>query len=290
LCRSSKEGTSQGKDESNEEGSPKKKGGSAEAKNKDQQQPAEPVPAAKRKKSATALTLRLATTTGNQCPSMMKSVSLLTNNGAQGAKLAEHFRGVNKIQKSLHSIYEKLHLFGNIPRPSKLAMKGKANVNACDVEWEDIASGETKTDLQVVVPAPESSDQVRHRQKNIDQKSGCPRKHPTDKLFDNDIATSLFVIHEGEDGDPVDSDSANEEDDENEEEESDKDEFFVAAEARQEDLQVTKESHLEETETRNAEGSSRFQWRAGQHISAPHGISNHRPSSVVKPESVGCFR
>jgi hypothetical protein len=62
--------------------------------------------------------------------------------------------------------------------------------------------------------------------------------------LDNDIAKSLFLIHEGADGDSVDGDSVNENCNGNEEEESDCDELFVATEAKQEeDVQGTKESH-----------------------------------------------
>mgnify|MGYP000167101334 CR=1 FL=1 len=64
--------------------------------------------------------------------------------------------------------------------------------------------------------------------------------------------------------------------------------MFVAEAKQKEGSQEAGESHLlEEAEpAMDAEGSSGFQWRAGQHISPPRGKSNRGPS-VVKPESVG---
>ena len=62
--------------------------------------------------------------------------------------------------------------------------------------------------------------------------------------------------------------------------------FIVVAEAKQkEGSRATEESHLEEAETANAKGSSgfqrsRFQWRARQRISPPHGKLNCHPSVV----------
>jgi hypothetical protein len=211
----------------------------------------------------------------------MKSVCFLADDGAYGSKLTEHFGGVGKIEKSLCSINGKLYLFGNLVRPSKMPKKGNANVAAYDVQWEDLVLGETKIDLQVVVPAIELLVRVRRRQKLIGRKLGQPRKkYCPDKLFDDRVVKSLFVVHEGEDGDPMDSDTTDEDENENKQEESDDDdELFVTTETKQKE---GSQSYLGESITTDTEGSSRFQWRAGQNIS-PH-------PSVVKPESVGCFR
>jgi hypothetical protein len=69
--------------------------------------------------------------------------------------------------------------------------------------------GETKIDLQVIVPAIEFSTKMMRRQKLIGRKVGHSRKkyHP-EKLFDNELVKSLFVVHEGEDGDPMYSDTS----------------------------------------------------------------------------------
>ena len=99
---------------------PKKKGSTA---NKKHHQAAELVPT-KLKKTAAALSFRLAATTGKQDPLIMKSVCFLADDGAYGTKLAEHFGGVGKIEKSLSSIDGNLYLFGNIVRASKLPKKG----------------------------------------------------------------------------------------------------------------------------------------------------------------------
>jgi hypothetical protein len=110
---------------------------------------------------------------------------------------------------------------------------------------------------------------------------------------------SLFVVHEGKDGDPMDSNTSDDDDNERKEEsEDDDDDLFVTMgkTKQKEGLQENKakESYLEEeAETTDVGGDTkagcpRFQWRAGQHISPPGGKSNRRPS-VVKEESVGCF-
>jgi hypothetical protein len=174
-------------------------------------QSAELVPRTKLKKSATALAFRLAATTGKPDPLIMKSVCFLAEDGACGRKLAEHFGGVGKIKKSLCSVDGKLCLFSNVVRVSELPKKGNANVVACDVQWEDLVLGETKIDLQVIVPAMESPVKVKRRQTLSAQKSGRPKKCRPTKLFDDDVVKSLFVVHEGEEGDPMDSDTANDE-------------------------------------------------------------------------------
>jgi hypothetical protein len=272
---------------------PKKKKATKVAKK--HHQAAELVPP-KLKKSKTALTFRLSATTGKQDPLIMKSVCFLAEDGAYGKKLVEHFGGVGKIENSLCSIDGKLYLFGNVVRVSKLPKKGNANVVAYDVQWEDLVLGETKIDLQVIVPAIELSVQMRRRQKLIARKSkgGRPKKYRPNKLFDNDVVKSLFVVHEGEDGDPMDSDTTVDDEGENEKEEledNDDDDLFITTEANKEkEGPQANEPYLEDGETRNTRAkNSRFQWRAGQHISAPRGKSNRLPS-VVKPESVGCFR
>jgi cystathionine beta-lyase family protein involved in aluminum resistance len=78
----------------------------------------------------------------------------------------EHFEGVGKIENSLCSIDGKKYLFGNIVRVSKLP-KGKGNnkVMAYDMQWEDLVLGETKIDLQVIMPAIEFSTKMMRRQK-----------------------------------------------------------------------------------------------------------------------------
>jgi hypothetical protein len=134
-------------------------------------QAAEPVPT-KLKKSATALSFRLAATTGKQDPLIMKSVCFLAEDGACGGKLAEPFGGVGKIEKTMSPVGGKLCLFGNaVPK------KGNANVVACDVQWEDLVLGEIKIDLQVIVPAMESSVKMKRRQTLSAGKSGRPKKH-----------------------------------------------------------------------------------------------------------------
>jgi hypothetical protein len=91
----------------------------------------------------------------------------------------------------------------------------------------------------------------------------------------------------------MDSDITDESADDGEKQESakvvDDVDLFLTTEAKQKDGPQAKESHLEDTVATNAEATSRFQWRAGQHISPPRGRSNCRPSPV-KAESFGCFR
>ena len=169
---------------------PKKKKGSA-SKAKTHHQAAELVPA-KLKKSTAELAFRLSATTGKPHPLIMKSVCFSANDKGEGSKLAEHLGGVHKIEKSLLSIDGKLYLFGTIARSSKLPKKGNANVVAYDVDWEDLVLGTATIDLQVVVPATESSLQMQRRQKAIDRKPGRPRNYCPDKLFDNDVVKSLF--------------------------------------------------------------------------------------------------
>jgi hypothetical protein len=112
----------------------------------------------------------------------------------------------------------------------------------------------------------------------------------------------LFVVHEGKDSDPMDSDTSENDygDDERKEESEDDDDLFISTASgetkRKEGSQAdnAKELYLEEdTETTDlsedkAAGCPRFQWRTGQHISPPRGKSNRQPS-VVKEASDGCF-
>jgi hypothetical protein len=122
----------------------------------------------KLKKFVAAQLFRLAVATGTQGdPLIMKSVCFLTDNGAYSQKLAEHFGGVGRIEKSLCSIDGNLYLFGCVVRGSKLPKKGNANVVAYDVQWEDIVLGETKIDLQVVIPAIELSVRMRQQEKKL---------------------------------------------------------------------------------------------------------------------------
>jgi hypothetical protein len=161
----------------------------------------------------------------------MRSVCFLTDDGAYGQKLAEHFGGVGMIEKSLCYIEGNRYLFGNVVCASKLPKKGNAkNVVAYDVQWENVILGETKIDLQVVLPAIELSVRMRRREKSVGWKTVLPqKKYRPEKLFDDDVVKSLFVVHEGEDGDPMDSDTSENDDgdDERKEESEDDDDLFV---------------------------------------------------------------
>ncbi len=215
---------------------PKKKKGSA-SKAKTHHQAAELVPT-KLKKSPAAQAFRLTAPTGTPDSFIMKSVCFLAEDGAYGKELIQHFGGVGKIKKSLCLIDGKLYLFGNVVRLSKLPKKGNAKVVAYDVQWEDLVLGETKIDLQVVVPAIELSVAMKRKQSFLARKSGRPKKYRPTKLFDDDIVKSLFVVHEGEDGDPMDSDTTakSDDDDENEGLEVDNDEdLFVTTDAKEKD-------------------------------------------------------
>ena len=188
----------------------------------------------------------------------MKSVCFLADDREDGTKLVTNFGGVENIEKSLCSIDGKLYLFGNVARPSKLPKKGNANVVAYNVEWEDVSLGVTKIDLQVVVPALDLSVVMRRRQKPI--RGGRPQKYRTGKLFDDDVLKSLFAVYEGEDGDPMESDTANDDEDDEREEPEDDDDLFITVEAKQkEGSQATKEPYREEAETTDTKDSSRFQ-------------------------------
>jgi hypothetical protein len=70
------------------------------------------------------------------------------------------------------------------------------NVVAYDMQWEDLVLGETKIDLQVIVPAIDLSVQIGCRQKLIGRNMGVSRKkyHP-EKLSEDDLVKSLFIVH-----------------------------------------------------------------------------------------------
>jgi hypothetical protein len=69
------------------------------------------------------------------------------------------------------------------------------------------------------------------KQKLIVRKMGLPRKkYRPEKLFDNDIVKSLFVVHEGEDCDSMDNDTSD--DDDEKEESKDNDDLFVTMEEK----------------------------------------------------------
>jgi hypothetical protein len=115
----------------------------------------------------------------------MKSVCFCTEDEGYGETLVEHFRGVGEIEKSLCSVDGKKNLFGNIVCVLKLP-KGKGNnkVVAYDMQWEELVLGETKIDLQVIVPAIEFSTKMMRRQKNNWSKGGSfAKKIPSRKAF-----------------------------------------------------------------------------------------------------------
>jgi hypothetical protein len=246
------------------------------------------------KKSAAGLSFRLKAASGEQDPYIMKSVCFsLDDPGGYGKQLADHFGGIEKIEKSLVSLDDQhVYLFGNIVRETKLPKeKGNAKVTAYDVEWEDLVLGETKIDLQVLVPAIELSLKIRRREKMMIGGSGKRdghRKYRPDKLFGNEIVHSLFAVHEGEDGIPYDSDSttADDDDDEDENKEDDDDDGLLVNQGQRGVTTREEETYLEEEVP--TPDCSRFKWRAGEHIIPPAGKSNRRPT-VVKQESVGCF-
>jgi hypothetical protein len=75
---------------------------------------------------------------------------------------------------------------------------------------------------------------ARRQKKLIGRKKGAAQKISSEKLFEDDLVKSLFVVHEGEDGDPMDSDTSDDgkEEDENKEDPDD-DDLFVTTEAKQ---------------------------------------------------------
>lgn len=257
----------------------------------------------KMKKSPTAQAFRLSAATGTQDPLIMKSVCFSPEDEGQGQSLVQHFGGVIKIEKSLISIDGSKYLFGNIVRVSKLPKgKGNNNVVAYDVQWEDSVLGQTQIDLQVLLPAIDLSVKMVRRQKNLGSSPTRRKKYGPDKLFDEALVKSLFAVSQGEDGDPMDSDSSNEEhkEDRDDGEVHGHDLVFTQMNRVKEkvnepdpylpdELSVTT-SNVEDVpeETTTEGGGSRFHWRAGQHIPPPTGKSN-RGKSFVKPESVGLF-
>jgi hypothetical protein len=78
------------------------------------------------------------------------------------------------------------------------------------------------------------------------------KKYRPEKLFDNDAVKFLFVVHEGEDGDPMDGDTSDDDDgdDERKEESEDDDDLFISTREtkRKEGSQANKahESYFEE--------------------------------------------
>jgi hypothetical protein len=147
------------------------------------------------KKSLAAQAFRLSAATGTQDLLVMKSVCFFAENEGHGQELVEHFGGVSKIQKSLCCVDGSKCLFGNIARISKLPVgKGNNNVVACDVQWKDLALGETKIDLQVVLPATDSWVRMVCRQKNLGSSPSRRKKYRPDKLFAEDLVKSLFAV------------------------------------------------------------------------------------------------
>ena len=106
---------------------------------------------------------------------------------------------------------------------------------------QEVSLGVTKIDLQVAVPAIDLSLIMWHHQKSIH--GGRPWKYRTEKPLDNDVVKSLFAVDEWEDGDPLDSDTANDDnnDDKMKEPEEDEDLFITAEAKEKEGSQATKE-------------------------------------------------
>jgi hypothetical protein len=137
------------------------------------------------------------------------------------------------------------------------------------------------------------------------------KKYSPEKLFDDGLVKSLFLVHEGEDGYTMDSDTSSLDNNNNDYERnndeqimsdnSDKDILFPSVVGRHQ--AQAEESYLlqdyngdslgdedgDELTTVDG-GKTRFKWRAGhQHINSPTYKSN-QGKSFVKAESVGLFR
>jgi hypothetical protein len=227
----------------------------------------------------------------------MKSVCFFTEDEGHGQESVEHFGGVSKIEKSLCCVNgSKYFLFGNIVRVSKLPKgKGNNNVVAHDVQWEDLVLGETKIDLQVVLPAMDLSVRMVRRQKNVGSSPSRRKKYRPDKLFAENLVKSLFAVSQGEDGNLMDSDTS---DDGNKDldghDKGGHDLMFTKIPRGKEKQANEPDPYLLDGESDVAEettaegGGARFHRRAGQHIPPPRGKSN-RGKSFVKPDSVGLF-
>jgi hypothetical protein len=152
----------------------------------------------KLKKSPAAQAFRLSAATGTQDPLIMQSVCFFAEDEGHGQESVEHFGGVRKIEKSLCCVDGSKCLFGDIVYVSKLPEgKGDDNLVAHDVQWEDLAPGETKIDLQVALPAADSSVRMVRRRKNLGSSPSQRKKHCPDKLFAEDIQfpiNTCFVL------------------------------------------------------------------------------------------------
>jgi hypothetical protein len=121
-----------------------------------------------------------------------------------------------------------------------------ASVRRVCVLLMEISTCLTMSYLQVVVHAGPSAAST----KIIGQKMGLPwKKYCPEQLFNNGIVKSLFVVHEGKDGNPMDNNTS----DADEKEELEKDNALcITMEAKQKEgsqANKAKGLYLDETET-----------------------------------------
>ncbi len=154
---------------------------------------------------------------------------------------------------------------------------------AYDVAWEDNALGETQVDMEVLIPAMELS-RVQRRGRTRKEGGRLSKKFRPGKVFDDNIAKALFQVHEGEDGDPLDSESSGEESDGGlDDDDNEHGEVLKAKTKHPEHGGYIVDVASDEEE------DTRFQWRTDQTMPPPRDKSN-RGASTIKPESIGVFR
>ena len=143
-------------------------------------------------------------------PLVMKCVAFDVDDEYYWSNISQNLGGIHNIEASINMKGKKKYITGTIIR---LENKKKAITVSHDVQWEENALGNTKIELAVLIPTIElesklnrlpKSNTTQHRKKRT---AGLSYEEEPDGAFlSNEIVDVLFLVDEGEEGNPKSSD------------------------------------------------------------------------------------
>ena len=214
-------------------------------------------------------------------PLVIICVAFVGDDEDSRSNISQHFGGIQKIKARIKRKGEKKYIMGTV---ICLAKKNKANAVSYDFQREDNALGETPIKLAVLIPAIElasklnccSENNTTHQRKK--RTTGLRSEEESDgAFFSNEICDALFLVDEGEEGEP---ESSNDNDlyDGLEDEKSSPPKMsdFDAASQRNQDNTY----NSTEMESDDASISGGFHWLPVGTIPLPHTLSKRRSSYV----------
>ena len=183
------------------------------------------------------------------------------------------------------SIGGKKYLFGV---PIMAQKKNKQGTIAYKVQWEDISLKEVYIDIQFLYPAQELAKKLRKQESTILMQGRVP---PTardigSRPFSRDLRIALFLVEEGEEGDPYDSDLEYDDD-------ADSLAYDETGDIGDLDLHRTREVNNRrpiipefrekitgQPETVDPTDPYKFRWRFGGKMNPPPNISTNRKTQL----------